>query len=221
MILIKKDCYGNGGGGIILVVGKDGVSYAQIALGIPGGRCNGERALAHAVGLTDLAAREQAHMRPILSPSDSAALPAVAAALRTLGLTAAHSETLRALTAADIEVETPEEARALGELLVGRGVVARNQESGEVRIFVLGEGVLPGVVTQVQRRLNNGVHFSEHGRENPQLWGGFRRVGPRLAMAPDADADAKKRADQCRIDGTSTVVVVALAMPPPHTQPSP
>ena len=97
MILIKKDCYGCGGGGIILVVGKDGVSYAQIALGLPDGSYNGEARLAHAVGLTDRATREQAHMRPILSPSDSAALPAVAAALRALGLTAAHSETLRAL----------------------------------------------------------------------------------------------------------------------------
>ena len=203
-MLIKQLCYckDGGGGGVILAVGKHGKVFAHAALGVSLSKCNGETTFASGLAINTRDARATAHMRPIINPTASADVSAVAAVLVTMGLSPEQAATLRAIRADDLEVETREEAIALGRLLAARGVAACDN-AGLIQIFLLDEGVLQGDITQTMRLCGAGVHFSESSQQH--LWGAWKRVGaPGLGCAPDSAKLIAARQVKWRSDGKFT-----------------
>ena len=204
MVLIKQDCHSKeaGGGAVILAVGKDGTVYAHVALGLSLGTCNGEVLFASGLSISCRVARAKAHMQPILNPTANDDVAAVVGMLIKIGVPATQAATLRPISAAELEVETREEALELGKLLASRGVAARDK-AGLVQIYLLDEGELEGRLEQVMRLCGAKAHRRE--KTPRELWGAFQRVGaPGLGLAPDSAKLIAARSAACRSDGEFT-----------------
>ena len=203
-MLIKQLCYckDGGGGGVILAVGKHDMVFAHAALGLSVGKYNGETTFASGLAIVTRDARATAHMQPIINPTAIADAPAVAAVLVKMGVQPAQAGTLRAIRADEIEVETPEEASALGKLLATCGVAALD-EAGRVQIFLLDKGVLQGDIQQVMRLNGAKVHFGESNQRD--RYGAWQRVDALgLGCAPDSEKLIAARHVKWRSDGKFT-----------------
>ena len=117
---------------------------------------------------------------------------------------------LEPITAEQLVVRTKEDAEALCQLLVFRGVSYR-QAGGRLQLFLLPVEATIGWVERTARLLGCVPHHWES--KEPEEWGGFMLTGaPGLAEPPNTTKLLEALRKQLRENGASTAAPVLLCM---------